>query len=134
MRAQLIMNSGSILLPIRERNAFTDQMITTGDMMNMVPLIIDPLAFAGSLANPADPNLLISESLDILYRVPLAAETITNLKQTILLGGLTTDSLLDCRLECLYANPTDTVARGTVFNRLQTLYKYLMNLPEYHLS
>src|SRR5450432_3457356 len=117
-----------------ERNAFTDQMISSGMMMNMVPLLIDPLAFAGSLTSPGDPNLLISESLDILYRVPLAAETITTLKQTILLGNLTNDSYWTSAWNAYIANPTDTVAKGTVFNRLQTLYKYLMNLPEYHLS
>jgi uncharacterized protein (DUF1800 family) len=117
-----------------ERNAFTDQMITSGDMMNMVPLLIDPLAFAGSLSNPGDPNLLISDSLDILYRVPLAADTIVNLKQTILLGGLTKDSYWTAAWNTYLANPTDPIAKGTVFGRLQTLYKYLMNLPEYHLS
>ena len=117
-----------------QRNAFTDQMITSGTMMNMVPLIIDPIAFASSLANPADPNLLISESLDILYRVPISAETITSLKQTILLGGLTTDYYWTDAWNAYVANPTDNVARGTVFSRLQTMYKYLMNLPEYHLS
>jgi uncharacterized protein (DUF1800 family) len=117
-----------------ERNAFTDQMITSGDMMNMVPLLIDPVAFAGSLANPADPNLLISESLDILYRVPLSADTIADLKQTILLDGLTTDAYWTAAWTTYLSNPSDPVARGTVFTRLQTLYKYLMNLPEYHLS
>jgi uncharacterized protein (DUF1800 family) len=117
-----------------ERNAFTDQMITSGDMMNMVPLLIDPLAFASSLANPGDPNLLISQSLDILYRVPLAADTITDLKQTILLGGLTTDSYWTAAWTTYLSNPTDPIAKGTVFTKLQTLYKYLMNLPEYHLS
>ena len=117
-----------------ERNAFTDQMITSGDMMNMVPLLIDPLAFANSLANPGDPNLLISQSLDILYRVPLSADTITDLKQTILLGGLTTDSYWTAAWTTYLSNPTDPIAKGTVFTKLQTLYKYLMNLPEYHLS
>ncbi len=117
-----------------QRNAFTDQMITSGDMMNMVSLIIDPLAFAGSLANPGDPNLLISESLDILYRVPLSADTITNLKQSILLGGLTTDYYWTAAWNAYIANPADDIAKGTVFSRLQTFYKYLMNLPEYHLS
>jgi uncharacterized protein (DUF1800 family) len=117
-----------------QRNAFTDQMITNGTMANMVPIIIDPLAFASSLANPGDPNLLLSESLDILYRVPLSAETIASLKQTILLGGLTTDYYWTVAWDAYISNPTDTVAKGTVFSRLQTLYKYLMNLPEYHLS
>ncbi len=110
-----------------ERNAFTDQMITSGAMMNMVPLLIDPLAFASSLANPADPNLLISESLDILYRVPLSAETILSLKQNILLGGLTTDYYWTDAWNAYIANPAD-MAEGTVFTRLQTFYKYLMNL------
>jgi hypothetical protein len=109
-------------------------MISTGAMMNMVPLVIDPIAFASSLANPGDPNLLISESLDILYRVPIAAETIASLKQTILLGGLTTDYYWTDAWNAYISNPSDEVARGTVFTRLQSFYKYLMNLPEYHLS
>jgi uncharacterized protein (DUF1800 family) len=116
------------------RNAFTDEMITSGAMMNMVPLIIDPLAFAASLTMPEDPNSLISESLDILYRVPLSAETISTLKQTILLSNQTNDYYWTSAWNAYIASPTDMVAKGTVFNRLQTLYKYLMNLPEYHLS
>jgi hypothetical protein len=116
------------------RNAYTDQLITTGLMMNMISLQIDPLAFASSLSSPADPNLLISESLDILYRVPLSAATITSLKTTILLGGLTTDSYWTTAWNAYLANPTDMVVKGTVYDRLETLYKYLMNLPEYHLS
>jgi hypothetical protein len=66
--------------------------------------------------------------------VPLSSDTITSLKQTILLGGLTTDYYWTGAWNAYVANPTDDVARGTVFNRLQTFYKYLMNLPEYHLS
>jgi uncharacterized protein (DUF1800 family) len=117
-----------------QRNAFTDEMITSGAMMNMVPLLIDPLAFATSLANPGDPNLLIGESLDILYRVPLSADTILSLKQNFLLGGLTTDSYWTTAWNAYIANPGDMIARGTVFSRLQNFYRYLMNLPEYHLS
>jgi uncharacterized protein (DUF1800 family) len=117
-----------------QRNAFTDQMISSGIMMDMVPLLIDPIAFATSLANPSDPNLLINQSLDILYRVPLSASTMLALKQNILLGGLTTDTYWTIAWNTYVANPTDAVAKGTVFSRLQTLYKYLMNLPEYHLS
>lgn len=117
-----------------QRNAFTDEMITSGAMMNMVSLLIDPVDFAASLANPGDPNLLISQSLDILYRVPLSADTMLSLKTNILLSGLPTDSYWTAAWDAYVANPGDAIARGTVFNRLQTLYKYLMNLPEYHLS
>jgi len=117
-----------------QRNAFTDEMITSGAMMNMVSLLIDPVDFAASLTSPGDPNLLISQSLDILYRVPLSAETILSLKTNILLSGLPTDAYWTAAWDAYIANPGDAIARGTVFNRLQALYKYLMNLPEYHLS
>jgi len=117
-----------------ERNAFTDQMISSGLILNMVTLLIDPLAFAASLSNPSDPNQLMTDSLNILYRVPLTADTITSLKQTALLGGLTTDYYWTSAWQAYLANPTNPIAKGTVFTRLQTLYKYLMNLPEYHLS
>ena len=117
-----------------QRNSFTDQVISSGVMMNMVPLLIDPIGFAQSLANPGDPNMLISESLDILYRVPLSAETILSIKENILLGGLTTDYYWTDAWNAYVTNPSDMVARGTVFTRLQAFYKYLMNLPEYHLS
>ncbi len=117
-----------------QRNAFTDEMITSGAMMNMVSLVIDPLAFAASLANPSDPTQLISQSLDILYRVPLSAETIQSLKTNILLSGLPTDAYWSAAWNTYVDHPGDAIARGTVSNRLQALYKYLMNLPEYHLS
>ena len=134
MKARPIMNSGSIRSPIPSGMRLPI-MITSGAMMNMVPLLIDPLAFAASLANPGDPNLLISQSLDVLYRVPVSTETITNIKQTILLGGLTTDYYWTGAWDAYVANPRDPwVLKEPCSPDLQTLYKYLMNLPEYHLS
>ena len=86
------------------------------------------------MPNPQDPNLLISDSLDILYRVPISDESKSYLKQTILLTGQTNDYYWTDAWNAYIANPTDMVAKDTVLTRLQTLYKYLMNLPEYHLS
>ncbi len=117
-----------------ERNAFTDLLISTGDMMNMISLIIDPLVFAQKLSHPEDPNLLISDSLDILYRVPLSDDSKTYLKQNILLTGQTTDYYWTQAWYSYINNPSDMIAKETVLTRLQSLYKYLMNLPEYHLS
>ncbi|MBS1598956.1 MAG: DUF1800 domain-containing protein [Bacteroidetes bacterium] len=117
-----------------ERNAYTDVMITVGDMMSMITMIIDPLAFAAKLPNPSDPTLLIEDSLNILYRVPLSDDSKLYLKQTILLTGQTTDYYWTQAWNDYIANPSDMVAKETVLTRLQSLYKYLMNLPEYHLS
>lgn len=117
-----------------ERNAYTDLMISTGDMMSMVTTVIDPLAFAKKLPNPQDPIMLIDDSLSILYRVPLSDDSKTYLKQTILLTGQTTDYYWTQAWNDYIASPGDMVAKETVLTRLQSLYKYLMNLPEYHLS
>jgi uncharacterized protein (DUF1800 family) len=117
-----------------ERNAYTDLMITTGDMMSMITTVVDPLAFAIKLPNPSDPVLLIEDSLNILYRVPLSDDSKTYLKQTVLLTGQTTDYYWTQAWNDYIANPGDMVAKETVLTRLQSLYKYLMNLPEYHLS
>jgi hypothetical protein len=92
------------------------------------------LAFVQKLSNPGDPNLLISDSLDILYRVPLSDDSKTYLKQSILLSGQTTDYYWTQAWTNYINNPSDMIAKETVLTRLQALYKYLMNLPEYHLS
>jgi uncharacterized protein (DUF1800 family) len=117
-----------------ERNAYTDLLISTGDMMSMVNLIIDPIAFAEKLPSPQDPNLLVQDSLDILYRVPIADDTKLSIKQTILLSNQTNDYYWTDAWNTYIANPGDMVAKDTVQTRLQTFYKYLMNLPEYNLS
>ena len=43
------------------RNIFTDRMIADGIMNSNQTIVIDPIAFTDQLANPGDPNLLISQ-------------------------------------------------------------------------
>lgn len=117
-----------------ERNFYTDLLISTGDMMNGTPLAIDPIAFASSLSAPQNPDQLIADSLSVLIRPPLSDSSITLLKQSILLGGLTTDMYWTNAWLAYLGSPTDMNAFTTVDSRLRALYKYLMNLPEYHLS
>ncbi|HMH20826.1 MAG TPA: DUF1800 domain-containing protein [Puia sp.] len=116
------------------RNFYTDLLINIGDMMNGTILQIDPIAFANLLPHPEDPNMLISDSLDILLRPPLSDGSRQLLKQSILLGNLTTDLYWTNAWLGYVANPTDMNAFTTVSTKLKALYKYIMNLPEYHLS
>ena len=58
----------------------------------------------------------------------------TFLKQSLLLTGQTNDYYWTQAWNSYIANPSDAIAKQTVFTRLQSFYKYLMNLPEYHLS
>jgi len=55
------------------------------------------------------------------------------LKQTILLGGGTTDIYWTNAWLAYVAAPTDMTAYNTVDARLRSLLKYLMDLPEYQL-
>ncbi len=116
-----------------ERNFYTDLLMGTGDMMNGTSLVIDALHFASLLSNPADPNQLISDSLNVLIRPPLPDSSILLLKQTILLSNQTNDAYWTQAWAAYQTNPSDMNAYTTVYSRLSALYKYLMDLPEYHL-
>ena len=116
-----------------KRNQFTDTMIS-GYTRGGQTLKIDPIAFARQTSNPGDPNILIDDSLAILYRVPLSAASKTTIKTNILLTGQTSDYYWSIAWNAYLANPTDTMAYQAVYNRLRDLYRYLMNLAEYQLA
>ena len=115
------------------RNIFTDRMIADGLTYDGQNIVIDPIVFAEQLANPGDPNLLIDQSLEIMLRYPLSGSAKEFIKRSILLSGQLQDYYWTNAWDAYKANPTDMMARQVVFTRLQSLYKYIMNLPEYHL-
>jgi hypothetical protein len=117
-----------------KRNRFTDQLIGNGYSRNGQKIQIDPIAFAKSLSNPADPNVLLNDSLNILYRVPISENSKTIIKKQILLSGQDQDYYWSNAWNAYLASPTNTTAYQTVHTRLRDLYKYLMNLAEYQLS
>ena len=117
-----------------KRNRFTDQLITSGYTRNNQKLIIDPVAFARALPNPADPNTLLNDSLAILYKVPVSDTSKLMIKKSILLSGQDQDYYWSNAWNAYIASPNDTMAYQTVYQRLRELYKYLMDLPEYQLA
>jgi uncharacterized protein (DUF1800 family) len=119
-------------MPKRER--FIDQLIGTGYTRNNIKLIIDPVTFTKNLPNPLDPNALINDALNILYRVPLSDATKTKIKTQILLTGQVDDYYWSNAWNAYLSSPTDMAAYNIVYTRLQTLYKYFMNLAEYQLA
>jgi uncharacterized protein (DUF1800 family) len=116
-----------------KRNQFTDTLVG-GYTRSGKTIKLDPVAFAMQLSNPGDPNVLITDSLAILYRVPVIATTQATIKTTILLSGQTSDYYWTNAWNAYLANPTDSMSYNTVYTRLRDLYKYFMNLAEYHLS
>jgi len=117
-----------------KRNRFTDQLIGNGYSRNGNKIQIDPVAFAKSLSNPADPNVLINDSLSILYRVPISENSKAIIKKQILLSNQDQDYYWSNAWNSYLASPTNMTSYQTVYTRLRDLYKYLMNLAEYQLS
>jgi uncharacterized protein (DUF1800 family) len=116
-----------------KRELFIDRLITSGYMRNGVKLQIDPVAFTKLLPNPADPNALVNDALDILYRVPSVSETLkATIKKQTLLNNQEQDYY--------WSNAWNAGTAGDATNyqiismHLQKLYKYLMNLAEYQLA
>jgi hypothetical protein len=117
-----------------KRNQFTDTMITNGYTRNGKKIVINAVTFTQSLSNPADPNVLIDDTLAILYRVPLSATAKQTIKEQILLTNQTQDYYWTNAWNAYIANPTDQASFNIVNTRLKSFYQYLMNLSEYQLS
>lgn len=117
-----------------QRNYYTDLLMTSGDMMSGTTLIVDPVAFTQALPNPSDPVQLVSDAFSLLLSVPVSANDQQLIMRTILLTNQTNNAYWTQAWQAYIANPSDMTAYSTVYNRLQAFYKYVMDLPEYHLS
>lgn len=117
-----------------KRNQFTDQMLLTGYTRSGKNIRIDPTIFAKSLPNPGDPNLLISDSITYLFRLPLSQASRDQLKKDIILSGQAQDFYWTNAWNAYIANPNDMTNATIVRTRLRDLYQYLMKLAEYQLA
>ena len=116
-----------------KRSQFSDRMIGTGYSRNGKKIVIDPIAFVNDLSKPEDPNILISDVLDLSYGNPVSQQLKDFLK-SILLSGQSTDFYWTDAWQNHKNNPGNVIAKSIVTTRLQTFFKYLMNLAEYQLS
>jgi hypothetical protein len=95
---------------------------------------IDIIAFAKTLSNPGDPNILIDDAVLWILRLPLQQTSKDQLKKDILLSGQTSDYYWTNAWTAYIANPADTTNANIVKTRLTTLFQYLMKLAEYQLA
>ena len=115
------------------RNQFMNILLTSGYTRNSKKIFIDVLTYVNALSSPGNPNLLIRDMVTHLCAIDLTPEVIQFLKG-ILLSGQSTDSYWTDAWTSYKANPTNVVARNMVLSRLNSMFSYLMNLPEYQLS
>ncbi len=116
------------------RNQFTDTLIGNGVTRNGKKIVIDPIAFARSLSDPATPSTLVSDSLAVLYRISVSQEVKDYLKTNFLLEGQSNDYYWTGAWNAYVSNPGDAANKNIVLTHLQNLYKYMMDSSEFQLS
>lgn len=128
---QLWINSDS--LP--KRIQFTVAMMAFGfPYTSNDKFVADVIAFAQQTSNPADPNVLIQESINLLFPMDISQAQKTSLKQSTLLFGQTSDIYWTLVWNDYLANPTDATKKTTVENLLKLMLKYLLDLAENQLA
>ena len=113
MHYELWVNSNS--LP--KRADFTDALINDS--------VIDLRAFANYSSNPADPNQLITDITALLLRYPLSDNSKTYVKTHFLTNNISDDTI--------WTNAWNSNNNTVINASLKEMFKFLMNLPEFHL-
>ncbi len=116
-----------------KRNQFTDIMINTGYSRGGFRVQFNCVAFAQTLTNPGNPNDLIDETLSIVFRNDLSAQSKLQIKTQILLTGQLYDYYWTNAWTAYVSSPT-TANFNTVNTRLKPLFQYFFNLSEYQLA
>lgn len=113
MHYELWVNSNS--LP--KRADFTDALVNDD--------VIDVRAFANYSSNPADPNQLITDITALMLRYPLSPSSKNYMKTNFLLNNTTDDTV--------WTNAWNNNNNTMINASLRNMFKFLMNLPEFHL-
>lgn len=113
MHYELWVNSNS--LP--KRADFTDALV--------IDSVIDVRAFANYSSNPADPNQLINDVTALLLRYPLSNDSRVYIKTHFLTNNTTDDTI--------WTNAWNSNNTTVINTSLKEMFKFLMNLPEFHL-
>jgi uncharacterized protein (DUF1800 family) len=113
MHYELWVNSNS--LP--KRADFTDGLVNDS--------VLDLRTFASFSSNPADPDQLINDVTVLMLRYPLSTNSRNYVKRRFLLNN-TTDNTI-------WTNAWNSNNNAVINPALQEMFKFLMNLPEFHL-
>ncbi len=116
-----------------KRNQFTDVMTNSGYLRNGFRMQFDFTTIAKNFSNPGNPNDLLKDALNYLYRIQVSPQTMAQMKTQMLLSNQLYDYYWTNAWSAYISNPT-TANFNTVNTRLKDLFRYIMNLSEYQLS
>lgn len=114
---------------LRKRKEFIDRIVVSGSN----GMKADILLFTANLTNPADPNALIAEVLELVHTLPSDPAVVTALK-SILLSNQASDAYWTVAWNTYQSNPSNMTNLNIVRTRLQTFYQAVLGMAEYNLS
>jgi len=117
---------------ITDRAATTDGLLYSGFWTPAGQVTINLLGFVAQLTAPSDPGALIRESANLLLGLALPDAAINTLKKT-LLSGQALDSYWTQAWNMYAGNPGNTTYKQVVQTRLQSTFKQMLQMGEYHL-
>jgi uncharacterized protein (DUF1800 family) len=113
MNYELWVNSNS--LP--RRADYTDALVNDN--------VIDVRAFANYSTNPADPDQLVSDVSSLLLRYPLSDNSKNYIKRNFLLNNSADNTI--------WTNAWNNNNTTVIKDSLDKMFRFIMNLPEFHL-
>ncbi len=116
---------------LANRTEFTDILTGPGYKQNGFTQVIDPVAFANLVSNPADPNVLIDEWAQFLYPIDITATQKMFLKDALLPG--LPDYEWTIEWSDYVADPTDPGKASAITTKLRGLLGVMLAMPEYQL-
>lgn len=114
-----------------KRTRMTDALVQSGYTTGGATMKMDVLAFVKTLSNPSDPNVVLDETVRLLFANPITANQRAFLKDTLIPG--LPDYEWTVEWNTYTANPTDPTAISAVSSKLIALIKFMMEMPEFHL-
>ena len=117
-----------------KRNEFASTMVKYGYNRENFFFVADTLRLVAALKNPSDPNSLIRELLQLLYRVPVSDNSIQALKKEVLLSGQSQDHYWTEAWNDYLNDQLNEQKRAVVLTRVQNLVSFIINSPEYQLA
>jgi uncharacterized protein (DUF1800 family) len=117
-----------------KRNQYTDLMVNSGYLRNNIRVQFNCVAYTQTLVNPGNPNDLVDEIVQNMFRIDLSNEAKRQIKTQLLLTGQQYDYYWTNAWHAYLAAPGNVTSFNTVNTRLKELFKYLMALSEYQLA
>jgi len=117
-------------LPLR--NGATDSILVNSRGLGRP--ILDTVAFTQTFANPEDPYALVDEMNIRFFAVAFPDATRERLVLEVLLGGSGLAYDWTTEWQAFLSNPSNTQARQRVKLKLDTLYRYMFRMAEFHIG